>query len=306
MPRVGGALGQPLKDTEGFLAVPLDSAESDGGCERVREGCRACRARCCGESGCGCGDDAESGVVCRAVQGCARRCVMSGHKGFDDAGCRCGVACSTACNMVLTLTLLLVVTALHRAIVPPPGFTRCLGGVAKTYTVKDGDSCAQISADQHVPLFDVVDHNKSRSCCEDSEINKGDVIELCNVPSQAGWHGRGLPREKLVMTYLGGIGYINGVEYPAPLELPRSVNIAALAFAEDSDGRGHFEMDVQAGCTQPDCKPRQGKGFDADCATRVRVAPTLAVPVLCLQVALTRVCRLRSIHRRASEATTSC
>ncbi len=276
MPRAAG-LGRALKDNEGFLAVPLDS--DDSACERVREGCStACRALRCGECRCGvgaAGDEADSGQLCRAAQSCARRCLRSEHKAFEDAGtCRCGVACSTGCNGVLAVTLLLLVVALHRAIVPPH-VNRCIAGVAKTYTVKDGDSCAQISAAQHVPLFDVVDQNKSRSCCEDGDINKGDVVELCNVPSQAGWHGRGLPREKIVMTYLGGIGYINDVEFPAPTELPSSVNIAALAFAEDSDGQGHFEMDVQAACKQPDCKPRQGHGFDADCATQVRLVHTL-------------------------------
>jgi hypothetical protein len=137
------------------------------------------------------------------------------------------------------------------------------------YKVKKGDSCASISAAQHVPQFDILGF-MSLSCCEGDTIADHMMIQLCDVPSAATWHARGLPREKIVMTYLGGIGYINKQEYPAPHKLPDSVNIAALAFAEDVDGRGHFEMGVQAGCTQPDCKTRSGTGFNADCAAQVR------------------------------------
>jgi hypothetical protein len=278
MPRAG--LGQPLVDGEGFQSFEdLDSDTSPA--RRCSEAVQRCRSSCvggcggcvggCGGCGGGCGctagadDDESGGAVHRFVKRCVKRIRAAC---LDFGTCRCGELASTTCVAALVGGIVLLVVLMHRAIVPERTH-RCLAGVAKTYKVKPGDSCGSISRDQHVPMFDIVDQNKSRSCCEYEGIDKGDLIELCNVPSQATWQARGLPKEKIVMTYLGGIGYINSVEYPPPKELPKSVNVVALAFAEDADGKGRFEMDVQAGCVQPECTLRQGTGFDADCAAQI-------------------------------------
>ena len=233
------------------------------------------------------GDDADGrdpgpgGVLRRCWKSCQRAV------GCDKIGtCRCGAASSSGCVLLFAVCITLLVVTVHRAALGVTNHHRCLAGPASTYKVKAGDSCASIAAAHRVPLFDVVDRNKTKSCCEfradkgekDLTIDKTDVIELCNVPSAENghpWVARGLPgkeenrRDKIVMTYIGGIGYINKVAYPVPTALPAGVNVVALAFAEDADGEGHFEMGVHPVCKQPDCTVGQGTGFDGDCATHV-------------------------------------
>ena len=99
--------------------------------------------------------------------------------------------------------------------------------------------------------FDLVDRNTSRSCCEDTKISVGDVVDVCADPSHTRWRPRPKPDGHIVQTYLGA--YPAGL--PPPDALPDFINVAALAFAADVDGQGLFEMG--------------GSGSFADCAAQV-------------------------------------
>ena len=204
----------------------------------------------------GSGDEGEevggSGVFSHRIStsAVARKCPIVAatcERAKDEVGktcsCRCSAAASGVCVAVLVLSITLLIRVAHPDI--PTGDKRCLYGVAATSKVQAGDSCASLSAKHGVPMFDVVDRNRSKSCCEDPDIAAKDVIVYCKPPTRnptrvadedlPGWTPRGMPHGKVVMTYVGGIGYINRVHYPTPEELPPSVNIAALAFAEDAE-----------------------------------------------------------------------
>eukprot|EP01043_Picozoa_sp_COSAG02_P001248 COSAG02_NODE_26_length_51927_cov_61.213881_13_plen_219_part_00 len=149
------------------------------------------------------------------------------------AHCRCRGASSTAGGLgvlaCLVTTIALVVVWLQhelapsRPVPPPPPVSRCSAGVERTYTVKHGDTCSFISHMNGVPEFDIVDRNTTRSCCESDAIEADDVVEFCKSPPRARWLARGLPQEKIVMTYIGGVGFLN-----PPTRFPESVNVVAL------------------------------------------------------------------------------
>ena len=201
----------------------------------------------------------SSSAVARTCPIVAATCERAKDEVGKTCSCRCSAAASGVCVAVLVLSITLLIRVAHPD--NPTGDKRCLYGVDEVRgrsKVQAGDSCASLSAKHGVPMFDVVDRNRSKSCCEDPDIAAKDVIVYCKPPPArktevdgvelAGWKARGMPHGKVVMTYVGGIGYINRVPYPTPEELPPSVNIAALAFAEDADGAGHFEMGKLPGC----------------------------------------------------------
>ena len=224
----------------------------------------------------------STSAVARKCPIVAATCERAKHEVGMTCSCRCNAAASAVCLAVLVASVTLLIQVAHPK--TPTGDERCLYGVAEVRSkVQAGDSCASLSAAHGVPMFDVVDRNRSKSCCEDPDIAAKDVIVYCKPPTRnptrvadeelPGWTPRGMPHGKVVMTYVGGIGYINRVHYPTPEELPPSVNIAALAFAEDADGKGNFEMGVHPGCGPPHggtpCEVYQGTGFDGDCALHI-------------------------------------
>jgi hypothetical protein len=94
---------------------------------------------------------------------------------------------------------------------PSPRVSRCSAGIESTYIVQKDESCSLISRNHGVPRFDIVDRNTTRSCCESDAIEAGDIVEFCKPSPRGRWRARGLPQEKIVMTYIGGVGFL-----PAP------------------------------------------------------------------------------------------
>lgn len=217
---------------------------------------------------------------------CAQRCssCLSAHREahagccavvserFEKTPCGCRARASSPAGALgvlacLAVTMTLVVVTLQHELAPPkpspplPPVSRCSAGVDRTYKVERGESCSQISRARGVPWFDIVDRNTTRTCCESDAIEAEDILEFCKPPRHSGWMGRGLPEEKLVMTYIGGIGSLapppryGSENYSAPrrtrvvsparvlplplsmdvltmvchaLRMPESVNVAAL------------------------------------------------------------------------------
>ncbi len=176
------------------------------------------------------------------TEDCAQRCskclprcnaACSTTDRCKKAHCRCRGASSPAGGLgvvacfVATIALLVVwlqhELAPSQAAPPPPPVSRCSAGVERTYRVKHGDTCSRISHMNGVPEFDIVNRNTTRSCCESDAIEADDVVEFCKSPPRARWLARGLPQEKIVMTYIGGVGFLT-----PPTRLPESVNVVAL------------------------------------------------------------------------------
>eukprot|EP01047_Picozoa_sp_COSAG01_P044569 COSAG01_NODE_4042_length_5409_cov_25.792844_2_plen_238_part_00 len=93
-------------------------------------------------------------------------------------GCRCSTCCSTCCVVGLLSGVAILVLAVHLQLMharcgrwtlgcargSQP--LRCYGGVAEEHTVLPGDNCSAIAAYYGVPLYDVLDVQSRRSCCQ--------------------------------------------------------------------------------------------------------------------------------------------
>lgn len=156
-----------------------DCANQCKSCLARRRG--ACAAGCCGK--------------CLGDWAACRGCVTS-TRGLCVIGC------------VATAITLLVLWLQHDLAPREPTRprSRCSAGVAETYKVRSGETCSWISRMHGVPQFDIVDQSTTRSCCESATIQADDILEFCRSPPPARWLARGLPHEKLVMTYIGGVG----------------------------------------------------------------------------------------------------
>ena len=134
-------------------------------------------------------------------------------------GCRCASSSAGALGVLacLATTITLLVVWLQHELAPPipsppsPRVSRCSAGIESTYIVQKDESCSLISRNHGVPRFDIVDRNTTRSCCESDAIEAGDIVEFCKPSPRGRWRARGLPQEKIVMTYIGGVGFL-----PAP------------------------------------------------------------------------------------------
>ena len=131
-------------------------------------------------------------------------------------GCRCASSSAGALGVLacLATTITLLVVWLQHELAPPipspppPRMSRCSAGIDSTYIVQKEDSCSSISRNHGVPRFDLVDRNTTRSCCESDAIEADDVVEFCKPLPRSRWRARGLPQEKVVMTYIGGVGFL--------------------------------------------------------------------------------------------------
>lgn len=215
MPRAS-ALADPLANS----SQVFDHRESVSTRRRISietedcsERCSSCLSRRNGACPACCATVAE---WCKKAPTCSCRGASSPAGALGVLGC-----------LVTTITLL-VVWLQHELAPsppspPPPPVNRCSVGVERTYKVQKDDTCGQISRMNGVPEFDIVDRNTSRSCCESVAIEADDVVEFCKPPPRSRWLARGLPQEKIVMTYIGGVGFL-----PPPTRLPESVNVVAL------------------------------------------------------------------------------
>jgi hypothetical protein len=210
---------------------------------------------------------------------CVRNCLT----------CRCTVHCSAWCVVACVACIAGVVAAgreLARhpfpvpATPPPPPCgvwpydnpcEHCLYGVAQTLTVGPGTTCDSLARRLSVPQFELFNRNRSTSCCQQWNISLTDRIDVCRGPDREQWrragHPRQLPHANIIFSYIGAIGqHVQGPQN-ADLQLPESINVAAIGPIQDDilpgkSGNGFFRFEGEPG----------SNGFTGNCS--VQVDPT--------------------------------
>lgn len=122
-----------------------------------------------------------------------------------------------------------------------------------------------------MPQFELFNRNRSTSCCQQWNISLTDRIDVCRGPDREQWrragHPRQLPHANIIFSYIGAIGqHVQGPQN-ADLQLPESINVAAIGPIQDDilpgkSGNGFFRFEGEPG----------SNGFTGNCS--VQVDPT--------------------------------
>ena len=181
--------------------------------------------------------------------------------------CRCSPLASSACVAAVFVALFGGVMVAHwihergREPPPPPPPPLCgtwplyipcrmcaYGTMRPPHRVTASDTCDSIAQQYGVPQFDLLNRNRSLSCCEAPNISASDMIDFCRPPTVAEWRQAGHPRPlppagRMISSYVGSMvrpGTPQGLR-----RLPDSINVAYLAGVEDATNHdGNFSLGI--------------------------------------------------------------